>query len=427
MYYLCRFGAQTVGRLATHNPVSLLELNTFLHALFCFSIYAAWWHKPLDVEEPTSIDLSSNISKEMAAWMVMDSALGQHRECRSDDTSSSSIVSGQNLRLEYDEDFWATPGGPSANIVALVNRAAEYYQREGLSIDVDPTNSASLDNEGTLTLQYGQMCYGFRLVSSDIPEGLPPYQYHTLLKTSDIECLRLAQLFRKHNTNASDKAWHFSIASSNNWVVAQASVSHSSDDSLKRLHDKWPFSYLGADSSSINFYIALAAAGTVYGGLHLLAWNGPFPTRAERILWRASGFIIAVPFPTLCFLFLALILSDLTRRMEHKWLRPLPVTRLVDILVDVTTRLREKAVSFIKRRCKYYPMRLLRDVITGMEYIFGSMGNYTINSLAFSFGLMYIAARVYLIVECFINLAYLPNEAYREVEWSNLLPHFGSG
>jgi hypothetical protein len=27
----------------------------------------------------------------------------------------------------------------------------------------------------------------------------------------------------------------------------------------------------------------------------------------------------------------------------------------------------------------------------------------------------------------FIDLAYLPKEVYREPEWSNLLPHFGSG
>lgn len=36
-------------------------------------------------------------------------------------------------------------------------------------------------------------------------------------------------------------------------------------------------------------------SGCVYGGVHLLAWNGPFPTRTQRILWGTWCFIIARP------------------------------------------------------------------------------------------------------------------------------------
>jgi hypothetical protein len=49
------FFAQIIGRLAMQYPVSLLELNTLLHALCCLVVYAAWWHKPLDVAEPSLI------------------------------------------------------------------------------------------------------------------------------------------------------------------------------------------------------------------------------------------------------------------------------------------------------------------------------------------------------------------------------------
>jgi hypothetical protein len=41
--------------------------------------------------------------------------------------------------------------------------------------------------------------------------------------------------------------------------------------------------------------------------------------------------------------------------------------------------------------------------------------------------MVYVAARVFLLVECFINLAHLPPAVYLEAEWSQYLPHFGSG
>jgi hypothetical protein len=46
------FVVETVVRLCQRLPVSLLELNTFAHALCALLIYVLWWDKPFDVEEP---------------------------------------------------------------------------------------------------------------------------------------------------------------------------------------------------------------------------------------------------------------------------------------------------------------------------------------------------------------------------------------
>jgi hypothetical protein len=259
-----------VGRFAYHNPISLLEMNTFLHALFCFSIYAAWWHKPLDIEEPSLIDLSSDVSKGLAAWMVMDSAIGQRRERHKDDTPSDSIVSGRSLRLQYSNDKYSDDVRTNYDQTNLIDSATKYYEKKGLPIDISPTNFALQPAPGsdTLKLYYGQTLYGFRLVGPVESEGLLPYQYHARLTSSDVECLRLAQLFREEDWRAGDKAWRFGIDSGKNWLVSQTSVRYSSDKSMKHLHNKWLSSYLGPD---LTFYIALTAAGSVYGGLHLLA------------------------------------------------------------------------------------------------------------------------------------------------------------
>lgn len=49
------FCIQCIARPAWGLSISLLELNTFAHALCALLIYLLWWHKPLDVEEPTII------------------------------------------------------------------------------------------------------------------------------------------------------------------------------------------------------------------------------------------------------------------------------------------------------------------------------------------------------------------------------------
>lgn len=41
--------------LAQHIPISLLELNTFGHAVCALMIYFLWWDKPFDVDYPTII------------------------------------------------------------------------------------------------------------------------------------------------------------------------------------------------------------------------------------------------------------------------------------------------------------------------------------------------------------------------------------
>lgn len=40
--------------------------------------------------------------------------------------------------------------------------------------------------------------------------------------------------------------------------------------------------------------LAFTCAGLTYGALHLLAWNSPFTSVAQKMLWRISAVAIAV-------------------------------------------------------------------------------------------------------------------------------------
>jgi hypothetical protein len=51
------FCLQCVVRLTMSTSISLLELNVFGHCVCTFIIYAIWWNKPMDIYEPTILEI----------------------------------------------------------------------------------------------------------------------------------------------------------------------------------------------------------------------------------------------------------------------------------------------------------------------------------------------------------------------------------
>ena len=68
------FCVQCMTRVTQRKAISLLELNTFAHAFCALLIYALWWHKPQDVEEPTL--LQGEKEWEMCAFLCMKCSHG---------------------------------------------------------------------------------------------------------------------------------------------------------------------------------------------------------------------------------------------------------------------------------------------------------------------------------------------------------------
>lgn len=106
----------------------------------------------------------------------------------------------------------------------------------------------------------------------------------------------------------------------------------------------------------------LVLGGTLFGGLHCLAWNFQFPTPGETIAWRVSAVLITVT-PVFLALFFTL------------------------------------------------------DIDSDMESI--------VSATVFLIGIFaYVLARLSIIVEVFRTLLYLPPDAFIET-WSGSFPHFG--
>lgn len=153
-------------------------------------------------------------------------------------------------------------------------------------------------------------------------------------------------------------------------------------------------------------YIGLAVTGFLYGGLHGLAWNAPFATRLEKLLWRISSVAILSTF-VLVLLF-------------YSWEVSSPIWQNFDESVEPFKNLLKPFDRLINKdgwrkwtgRLLGYPLAIFLLILRML---------YDISVIAAA--ALYCVARVYLVVECFLNLAHLPDSVYQVPIWSQYVPH----
>jgi len=171
----------------------------------------------------------------------------------------------------------------------------------------------------------------------------------------------------------------------------------------------WPFTsrpgtiFVGNKSLSIG----VALSSLLYGGIHLLAWSAHFSTMHQALLWRISGVAIISGSPALFIVTMFEWIyttdeSDTTwKHYSSNWRKALEKLRRGIYRWYKWNRKRGGIVRF-GLRCA--------SLIAVLVILF--------------FCLLYMVARVYLIVEAFISLGQCPEQVYTEPEWSRYFPHF---
>lgn len=123
--------------------------------------------------------------------------------------------------------------------------------------------------------------------------------------------------------------------------------------------------------------LGFSLAGLIYGGLHLVAWNAPFPSELEMILWRCSGVILAASgYIPLLFALYRKVNVGRWSRQHHHWR------------------------------------------LTKLEWVSRWFCGWILRGLVSLSCLLYGATRVYLVTECFINIAHLPDSVFDVPSWS---------
>ncbi|KAH7341153.1 hypothetical protein BKA66DRAFT_44533 [Pyrenochaeta sp. MPI-SDFR-AT-0127] len=449
------FIMQVIGRLAAKYPISLLEMNTFLHALCCLAIYLAWWNKPLDIEHPTIVDASKEPARKICAWMVMQSALGYLPTYYYSyhGVFGEGLVRAQgSIMLVYEEDaLRGYPGYKSyEKAKSELDGLVRFNSRQGRAESVDlnddgvPLVNTNLSNDGNVKLHTGQKLFGFRFIPVS-NHRVPTYGTYAQLSPANVECLRLAQALREEVNSIS--GWQFGSLKTcrypnTNMLVACASarsydpVRRGTDQALNKRERKSLTHIMGTMLGSVgkelqlgdsvdSSYLPMTIASSIYGGVHLLAWNGPFPSIGETIIWRICAGSLAGTFPAIAgsylLVTLALYLMIIPRKL---WCESTRIQTWRQNWAAQT--LLPAAPPFWK---SWYAERLARylEFLTKITELEGQLQALILQHVLVCWSGLYCAARVYLVVESFKGLAYLPDKVYQEPEWSHYILHLGAG
>ncbi|KAG8855073.1 hypothetical protein FRB91_002731 [Serendipita sp. 411] len=129
------------------------------------------------------------------------------------------------------------------------------------------------------------------------------------------------------------------------------------------------------------FAIMMAAVvGGMFGGIHFIAWSAQFPTYNMLLLWRCGSILMTIAsFPPLFTLLFGPVLRN---EADNETL----------------------------------PVSILRCTLLLPVIIFGALSLFFVP-------LAYITGRVITLMIAFKTLSTLPPEAFRTVQWTNLLPH----
>ena len=373
------FGAQCISRLALGMTTSLLELNTLAHALLM-----------------RCIGLDFKVMPYRGRVSLVYEKHGTVCRRRGHSYGVSGFFLG--MRKNRNEKFFGN-------------------QSSGIGLDPDEDGQGSHQNHGC-RLYIGHSLLGFAFSRRD------QYRYHirpsqqefstpltikrsyVVLTKSDISRFSMAQqCYERHPSLAqvvSSKEKHLDLVpgvSSTDDVWHQESVVYRSSN-LVRSSSRTP----GSDyESRTAFLLSLFIASLAYGSLHLLAWNPPVRSQAEVLIWRISGISITAFVPAILsavYLLISLCYGG--------------------VLVSqfVTTIYQEHTLEETKRRWEWWIDRY-QDV-KGLLGIGAVIVLVVITATATG---LYVAGRVYLVVECFISVARLPPSVFETPTWSQYFPH----
>lgn len=385
---------QAITRVAVGLPVTPLETNTIGHVVCALINYILWWNKPRWIKEPTV--LRGEWTRPMCAFMYMSSQVSaEHRVDR--DLLRDFGVKAEMASVLY------LPGDDEK----LTNCEVD-SQKIGRSIpNIKPISKSPynalptcLGFESSFDSQIGHMVSRSSTQQSTIEEPAadevrqrrwylackalhdhPALRERLELKELNEDDLRYRDALRLYPEMPDRIKQQFerrcdeesSITST--WP-REAMVCRSEELVVERPRN-WPGDDLVRDMQGHVMGMVLWNASTIYGAIHLAGWNEIFPTVIESWLWRVSALYIV--FSGVVWSLLNL-LGHLSGTIWWYW---------YEILAGG------------KRRRSYV-----------LIYVLCAIG-----------GTLYVAARIYLVVEAFVSIRALPASAYQSPSWLLTVPH----
>ena len=160
----------------------------------------------------------------------------------------------------------------------------------------------------------------------------------------------------------------------------------------------WPHSAGLVQQSGYFIWIAICLAIGLYGGLHAAAWNSHFPTQFEQWAWKVSAVNIAAS-GALAAIYVAI--DDLPTKDGGSFIQNFD------------------EVNFGNHAKSTFFGDVSLTLLLAIPFV---VGIALVPLLCIGF-LVYIPARIFLVVEAFIGLRSMPLDVYQTPEWTQWIPH----
>jgi hypothetical protein len=387
------FCLSCIARISENLPISMLELNTFAHALCTVIVYVIWWRKPLDIDQPLLIN--DNRIRPLLAYMWMSSSTSCISKPKN--TGNYSYTVGQ------DPEFEALLDDPASPASADPVRDVPIHTR------TEPT-TATKPGVVKVTATQNHPSTGFRVNKSSTR-----WVVHETYSPGD---------GGKVYSNTYRNAAVFDLTPSDvqRWELAREAMDRyrleKPDTDLDLVNIRSipeHMSYGEHPTAATGFWaflgFAFVAAG--YGGMHALAWNAQFPSSREQLLWRISALAIASP-------------AVLSMVAVALWWLPL--------WFYVKVRLCLAKFSLVSRPEQHFQPKMLNvkenlvpksnpRLEIALLPILKTLGFLAQVTMLVAFICVYLPARGFLVYESFRAVFYLPPKAYKATSWPQYLPH----
>jgi hypothetical protein len=379
------FCAQCVFRLSRRYSISLLELNVFAHALCALILLWIWWDKPQGVQEPTLItdqdgmDICAYFSlKPQGVWYPQKDGFKDDSSPGGPDTrwvpchpcsDAWEVFAPTHVTLHRQHDSQSHPVTP--NIVTMHDQFGDHV----CSLLFGP---------------YRQPCLKVSETFWTIETRKRTWRKWT---TCELNSRCIQRLLRAYGRVEKDEAFRSTgvvdQCSDFDWRGLR-SLAHVMDDAY------WVIRNIGVTHSqferrAIRPAVGLTLAGFCYGGLHLTAWTCRFPSHAETLLWHAASVTIMATGPTV----IAYALG-----------------KGVAAFINHSERIRLQSRTRKLGRLAFLALDLLESCIKSLA-----------KPIFWLWTTWYIFCRAYIVVECFIMLAHLPDTTLEIPSWARYIPH----
>ncbi|KAK3986120.1 hypothetical protein QBC44DRAFT_248817 [Cladorrhinum sp. PSN332] len=388
------------GRVSQRLPLSQLELSTFAHALCTVAVYIMWWKKPLDVEIP--IFVTEERVRPLLAYCWMASAASARRGLSTKGAKYRVSGNPEFEAISLSSNTASSNGLPGSMSGTKVQIYSESPPRTVGTVTVTGTDCLS----GTGFYVNDSSTHWKVEVLREASSGTWGGSRRTYV--ADVMCFE--PVLRLSSVDA--ERWRHASA-----ALAQYQLERPDNDldliSVKTIPETT--SSTAGLAEAIKDWSGFILASTIYGAVHLMAWDSLFP-KGRALVWRYSSIIIIGPS---CAAAILVLLMTFTIGIRHLWLRaagifpPLPrswpKSQGVVIRLPRQALRKTKAIGIPVLRCIWAVAKVLGLLCVALTVSYGAM--------------LYIASRAYIIFESFRTVFSQPPEVYKVVEWSQYLPH----